>query len=152
MVLFTGVAASMPESYYLHPVGRVVKSDDRTVLLISPRYRQALQGLKDFSHVIVFYWFDRNDSPAKRKTLRVHPRRDKRNPLTGVFATRSPVRPNLIGFSVCRIESVEDGRVIVDEIDAFDQTPILDLKPYIPANDCVPGASAPTWVRRHGGG
>lgn len=151
MALFTGVAASMTESYYLHPVGTVVKSGGQTALVISPPYRQALLGLKDFSHVIVLYWFDRNDSPAKRKTLRVHPRRDKRNPLTGVFATHAPVRPNLIGLSVCRIESVEDGRVIVDEIDAFDRTPILDLKPYIPASSCVPGASTPTWVKRNRG-
>ena len=73
----------------------------------------------------------------------VHPRGNKANPLTGVFATRSPFRPNLIGLSVCRIKSVDDAGITVDDIDAFDGSPIIDLKPYIPTIDSVPEASGP---------
>ncbi len=136
----------MSENYFVYPIGIVLKSDGPTVLEIFPAYQEALLGLDGFSHVIVFYWFDRSDTPEKRAILKVHPRRDKRKPLRGVFATRSPVRPNLIGFSVCKIESVEAGRLIVDKIDAFDETPVIDLKPYIPRSDCVPDASVPGWV------
>jgi tRNA (adenine37-N6)-methyltransferase len=53
------------------------------------------------------------------------------------------LRPNLIGFSVCRIRFVEQDKIIVDDIDAFDGSPIIDLKPYIPASDCVPDATVP---------
>lgn len=139
----------MPQEFSLHPIGKVVKRANVTSLEIFPEYRDGLMGLAGFSHLIVLYWFDRNDTPAKRATLRVHPRRDKRNPLTGVFATRSPRRPNLIGLSVCKIKSVEAGKILVDKIDAFNETPIIDIKPYIPANDEVTGASVPGWV---GGG
>jgi tRNA (adenine37-N6)-methyltransferase len=147
-VFFEWNSQSMAEDYSIHPVGKVVKTADQSALEVFPDFKDALLGLDGFSHVIVFYWFDRNDSPEKRSTLRVHPQGDKRNPLTGVFATRSPLRPNLIGFSVCRISSVEDARILVDQIDAFHGTPIIDLKPYIPASDSVPGASVPEWVFR----
>ena len=146
MIPSVGADTSMPESYSIHPVGKVLKTRGKTVLQIFPAFRKGLLGLKGFSHVIVLYWFDRNDSPAKRAILRVHPRGDKRNPLRGVFATRSPVRPNLIGLSVCKIISVEPGRLIIEFIDAFDQTPIIDLKPYIPGTDYVPAATGPGFV------
>ncbi|MEJ2715832.1 MAG: tRNA (N6-threonylcarbamoyladenosine(37)-N6)-methyltransferase TrmO [Deltaproteobacteria bacterium] len=142
-----GAAKSMPQTFCLHPIGKVVKTANQTSLEIFPAYRDGLLGLAGFSHLVVLYWFDRNDTPAKRATLRVHPRGDKRNPLTGVFATRSPRRPNLIGLSVCKIRSVEAGRILVDKIDAFNQTPIIDIKPYIPANDEVSESSVPGWVR-----
>jgi tRNA-Thr(GGU) m(6)t(6)A37 methyltransferase TsaA len=140
---------SMAESYSVQPVGKVLKGSDKTILEIFPGFKDALLGLDGFSHVQVYYWFDRNDSPDKRAILRVHPRGDTANPLTGVFATRSPFRPNLIGFSVCRIRSVEENKIIIDDIDAFDGSPIIDLKPYIPASDCVPIASVPEWVKRY---
>ena len=147
MILACGAAWSMTEIYTVHPVGKVVKTPQETVLELFPGYRDALLGLDGFSHIIILYWFDRNDTPEKRATLRVHPRADKRNPLTGVFGTRAPVRPNPIGLTVCKIKRVESGRIIIDEIDAFDQTPILDIKPYIPAGDAVPEASVPAWLR-----
>jgi tRNA-Thr(GGU) m(6)t(6)A37 methyltransferase TsaA len=137
----------MSAEYALHPIGEVTKTDDQTALNILPKYREALIGLDKFSHVIVLYWFDKNDTPEKRAILKVHPRGDERNPLMGVFATRSPMRPNLIGMAVCKIKSVDLDSIVVDDIDAFDKTPILDLKPYIPHNDCVPDATTPNWVK-----
>ncbi len=136
----------MAENYSIQPVGKVIKSSETTGIEIFPPFRDALLGMAGFSHIIVLYWFDRNDTPEKRDTLRVHPRADQNNPLTGVFATRSPRRPNLIGLSVCKIKAVEQGRIVVDSIDAFDQTPVIDIKPYIPVSDCVPDASVPWWV------
>jgi len=139
---------SMAEEFKIHPIGRVQKTGHMTALEIYPAYQDALLGLDGFSHVIVIYWFDRNDTPDKRSILRVHPRRDKRNPLSGVFATRSPVRPNLLGLSTCKIKSVGHGRIHVESIDAYNGTPIIDLKPFIPGNDCVSAATVPDWVGR----
>ncbi len=142
----------MADNYSFSPIGKVSEKDGQTNLEIFPAYREGLAGLGAFSHVVVLYWFDRNDTPSKRAILKVHPRADTSLPLTGVFATRSPVRPNLVGFSVCKIKSVEADRVIIEDIDALDQTPIIDLKPYIPASDSIPSASVPEWVtlRNHG--
>ncbi|MCF7673879.1 MAG: TrmO family methyltransferase [Akkermansiaceae bacterium] len=77
-------------------------SDKWTRIGIFDPYVEGLLGLQEWSHVNVFYWFDQNDQPQKRGILRVHPRGDQANPLTGVFACRSPVRPNLIALSVSR--------------------------------------------------
>jgi tRNA (adenine37-N6)-methyltransferase len=137
----------MSAEYVVHPIGEVMKTDGGAVLKIFPPYREAMSGLEKFSHVNVLYWFDKNDTPEKRAILQVHPRADERNPLTGVFATRSPVRPNLIGLAVCKIKSIDSDGITVDDIDAFDKTPILDLKPYLPHNDCVPDARVPDWVK-----
>jgi len=98
-----------------------------------------LQGIQGFSHLWVFYWFHENDNPEERRSLQVHPRRDPANPLTGVFACRAPVRPNLIGFTACRIIRVEGNVVEVADLDARDGTPILDLKPIFPKATLSPG-------------
>ncbi|MFA5111294.1 MAG: tRNA (N6-threonylcarbamoyladenosine(37)-N6)-methyltransferase TrmO [Desulfobaccales bacterium] len=132
----------------LNPVGVVKKQDKRGFLEIKPEYAPALLGLKDFSHVWVFYWFHENDTPEQRQTLQVHPRRDPANPLTGVFACRAPERPNLIGFTACRIVNITGNVVEVADLDARDGTPILDLKPYIPSGDAIPEARAPEWLKR----
>jgi len=77
----------------------------------------------------------------------VHPRGNKENPLTGVFATRAPVRPNLIATTLCKIQGIDEGVIRIDRIDAFDGTPILDLKPYIPAADRAESeVRVPDWV------
>ena len=132
----------------MNPVGIVIKQGQRAWLEISPEYTPGLKGLQDFSHLWVFYWFHGNDNPEERRTLQVHPRRDPANPLTGVFACRAPERPNLIGFTACRIIKVEGNLVEVADLDARDGTPILDLKPYIPKGDSIPEATAPEWVKR----
>ena len=134
--------------YTLRPIGIVKKGAGKTTLVIDKKFQPALLGLDGFSHVVVFYWFDKNDTPQKRSILQVHPRGNRANPLTGVFATRAPVRPNLIAMTVCKIVSVEGNRVEVDKIDAFPDTPLLDLKPYIPRLDSVPDAKTPKWVGR----
>ena len=134
-------------SYVVRPVGRIHKRDSGTTIEIAPGYRDALLGLEDFSHVWVIWWFDRNDNPDKRAVLRVHPRGNPNNPLTGVFATRSPARPNLIAMTLCRISSIEGNTIRVEHIAAFDDTPVLDLKPHIPESDGDQRALVPQWVR-----
>ena len=134
--------------FKLYPVGRVDKKGEPVKLRIHKKYRDALKGLDDFSHAIVLYWFDRNDTPRKRSILQVHPRGNKKNPLTGVFACRAPVRPNLIAVTRCRILGIEGGVLSVDKIDALDNSPILDIKPYIPSIDLeTRGVRLPDWLK-----
>jgi len=139
----------MQKSFMLYPVGKVEKKGKQAWLRIFEKYTDALKGLDGYSHVFVMYWFDRNDTEKKRSVLQVHPRGNKENPLTGVFACRAPVRPNLIALSLCKVLSVEDGVVHIDKIDALDGTPILDLKPYIPSIDsAAKDVRLPTWLKR----
>ena len=97
-------------------------------IVLEKKYQPGLLGLENFSEVWVLYWFDRNDTPEKRSILQVHPRGNKDNPKRGVFATHSPVRPNLIAMTRCKIISVKDNVVEIEGIDAFPDTPVLDLK------------------------
>jgi tRNA-Thr(GGU) m(6)t(6)A37 methyltransferase TsaA len=115
--------------YEVSPIGWVRKTDDRTIIEVDKRYQSALLGVEDLATIWVLYWFDRNDTPEQRAILQVHPRRNPDNPLRGVFATRAPVRPNLIALSRCRVISVKDNIIEIDDIDAFPDTPVLDIKP-----------------------
>ncbi len=134
--------------FELHPVGKIEKKGKSVCMHIFEKYKDALKGLDGFSHVFVLYWFDRNDTREKRSILQVNPRGNKKNPLTGVFACRSPVRPNLIALSLCKIISVKDGIVYIENIDALNNSPILDIKPYIPHIDqIIKDVRVPDWLK-----
>jgi len=137
----------MPKSYSIDPIGVVRKTDDTTRIEIFDAYADGLMGLEGFSHIHVFYWFSQNDSAAKRKTLQVHPRKDPSNPLTGVFATHSPRRPNLIALTRCKIVAIEANIIEIEDIDAFDNSPVIDIKCYIPPSDRDEDVRLPGWVR-----
>lgn len=132
----------------MNPIGKVTRQDQMAQIEIRPELAAALEGLEGFSHVWVLYWFHENDRPEERAILKVHPRRDPTNPLTGVFATRAPVRPNLIGLTCCRIVSVNKNTLKVEGLDAREGSPVLDLKPYIPYSDALPEAKVPWWVNK----
>lgn len=100
---------------------------------------EAREGLEGFSHLWVTFLFDRVASEETR--LRVRPPRLGGNDKVGVFATRSPFRPNRIGLSVCEIESVLP-ILRLRGVDIVDGTPILDIRPYVPYVDSVPDAVA----------
>jgi tRNA (adenine37-N6)-methyltransferase len=145
-----GANAGEPEerSFTLVPIGRVQKSEGRTLIVLDKKYQEGLLGLEQWSHVQVIWWFDKNDTPQKRAILQVHPRGDKNNPPTGVFACRAPVRPNLIALSLCKILSLKDNVVEVENIDAFENTPVLDLKPFAPGVDSASNVKVPDWAKK----
>ena len=120
--------ASESDYFKAYPIGKIEKKDGRTFIILDKEYEAGLKGLEKHSYVHVVYWFDRNDTPEKRAILQVHPRGDKNNPLTGVFATHSPFRPNLIAISRCDIISIKENVIEIKDIDAFDGSPVLDLK------------------------
>lgn len=135
-------------TFRVHPIGYVKKTDDRTLLILDERYQPGLLGLEGFSHIYTLWWFDRNDNPKKRSILQVHPMGNRKNPLTGVFATRSPVRPNLLALTLCKVVSVRENVIEIEKTDAFDGTPVLDIKPFIPGYDSTHDASVPDWLER----
>ena len=87
----------------------------------------ALHGLAVGDEIIVITWFHR----ARRDVLQVHPRSEVRNPLTGVFATRSPDRPNPLGLHPVVERSIEGTRLRIGPIEAIDGTPVVDIKPVL---------------------
>jgi tRNA-Thr(GGU) m(6)t(6)A37 methyltransferase TsaA len=131
------------ETFDLRPIGRL-RSALRTLeeaprqgsegapdawLEIDPAFASALRGVSPGDAVIVVTWLHRAD----RDVLEVHPRSDPRNPLSGVFATRSPDRPNPLGLHRVTVHAIDGLRLRVGPIEAIDGTPVVDLKPVIDA-------------------
>lgn len=96
-------------------------------LLFEPDVAEALQGLRAGDEIVVVTWLDR----ARRDLLSVHPRGDRSRAPQGVFATRSPHRPNPLGLHRTRIAAIDGARVNVDHLEALDGTPIVDVKPIL---------------------
>lgn len=105
-------------------------------VLVDEKYIDGLQDLEGFSHIYLLYSFHE----AKRTELLVIPFMDKQ--IRGVFATRSPLRPNHIGISIVKLKRVEGNKVVVEGIDILDKTPLLDIKPYIEKFDAVKESSS----------
>jgi tRNA (adenine37-N6)-methyltransferase len=137
---------SASESFTLRTLGRVCRTAEEATIEIDPRYVDGLLGLEAYSHILVFYWFHQNDSPERRATLQVHPRGDRSNPLTGVFATHSPRRPNLIALTRCRLLAVTGTRLTVADLDALDGSPVIDIKGFIPGEPDPDQVRLPGWV------
>jgi formylmethanofuran dehydrogenase subunit E len=106
-------------------------SDAECVIGILPEFSEGLQDVEHHPHLIVLYWLDRADRTA---LLATPPHTGIEH---GVFATRSPNRPNPIGFGVVDLVRREGNRLVVKRLDALDGTPVLDIKPYSAAIDCV---------------
>ena len=96
-------------------------------LEVEPWAAPALEGLAVGDELLILTWFDRSD----RAVLRVHPRGDARTALTGVFATRSPDRPNPLGLHPVILRVIDGTRLLVGPIEALDGTPVVDVKPVI---------------------
>jgi tRNA-Thr(GGU) m(6)t(6)A37 methyltransferase TsaA len=94
---------------------------------VSPSAAEGLHGLAAGDEIIVVTWLHR----ARRDVLKVYPRSDQRNPLTGVFATRSPDRPNPLGLHRVTVRRIAGNRLRIGPIEAIDGTPVVDIKPVL---------------------
>jgi tRNA-Thr(GGU) m(6)t(6)A37 methyltransferase TsaA len=90
---------------------------------------EALEGIQEFSHLFVLFWLHKTSDKDKR-IMKVRPRGRRDMPLLGIFATRTPHRPNPIGLTRVKLLGVEGNVVTVQGLDAFDGTPVLDIKPF----------------------
>jgi tRNA-Thr(GGU) m(6)t(6)A37 methyltransferase TsaA len=144
-------------SISLQPIG-VVKSEVRqspspaydwsnivSTIEIDSGLTEMLEGLEQFSHLIVLYWM--HQTKTGQLPVKVHPRRNPELPLVGLLATRSPHRPNPIGKATVSLLKRSHNLLTVAGLDAIDDTPVLDIKPYIPGNDSVEGeVRRPDWA------
>ena len=117
-------------------------------IVFTPQYSrpEAVRGLAEFSHIWLIWGFSEAKKPdGKGWSATVRPPRLGGNERVGVFATRSPFRPNPLGLSCVKLEAVQDAAspvtLTVSGIDLLDGTPIYDIKPYIPVADCIPEAA-----------
>jgi len=127
-------------------IGVVEEAGELSKVRIFPEFCLGLQRLNDFSHIIILYWFHLRDNKNERRTLGVVPRRHPGAPQVGVFASRSPSRPNPIGLCVAELMRIEECTLTVRGLDALQNSPIIDIKPYIPRTDSIPKARVPEWT------
>jgi tRNA-Thr(GGU) m(6)t(6)A37 methyltransferase TsaA len=125
-------------------VGDEVKDKSRTSqIVLHSKLAEALDGIGDFSHLFVLFWLHKI-SEGQRKTLKVRPRGRRDLPLLGIFATRTMLRPNPVGLTLVELVKVEGNVLTVRGLDAFDGTPILDIKPF-DSWDNAETAKVPEW-------
>lgn len=133
-----------------------VVSELRGVIEFTEEYRNSysLRGLDGYSHLWLIWGFSEGfiskSSNDKKWSPTVRPPRLGGNKRIGVFATRSPNRPNPLGLSVVKLEKVENGRIYVSGIDMVDGTPIYDIKPYLPHIDSIPEAKGGFAIEENG--
>jgi tRNA-Thr(GGU) m(6)t(6)A37 methyltransferase TsaA len=126
-------------------VGDEVRDKTRTSqIIISSELTEALDGIDSFSHLFVLFWLSRI-SNRQRKTMKVHPRGRKDMPLLGVFATRTNLRPNPIGLTLVELVKVKGNVLTVRGLDAFDGTPVLDVKPFDFWDRSAKDVKVPEW-------
>ncbi len=144
-------------SIHLNPIGfvdspRKEKKDDYWAEVISVIQldesvfnAEAIQGIETFSHLEIIFYMDQV-LPEKIVYGARHPRNDSQLPKVGIFAQRGKSRPNRIGLSRCNLLKTEGTRLYVQGLDAIDQTPILDIKPYV--QEFAPRGTVfqPTWI------
>ncbi len=106
-----------------------------------------LDGLEEFSHILILYWMHRA-AEAEPVRVRRRPRGRADMPEVGIFAQRAPQRPNPIGVAAVKLLRREKNRLFVQGLDAINGTPVLDVKPYVPAYDAVESPRVPEWVGR----
>jgi tRNA-Thr(GGU) m(6)t(6)A37 methyltransferase TsaA len=143
---------SSQQEIVLKPIGFVqTKAADDEVrnkthtsqLVLNKELTTALEGIEDFSHLFVLFWLDKTTT-EQRKLLKVHPRRRKDLPLIGIFATRTMTRPNPIGLTLVELVKVEGNVLTVQGLDAFNGTPVIDIKPF-DSWDNAEKAKIPEW-------
>ena len=138
----------------LRPIGWVThgrRGSDRweemeAEIEIDPAWAEALDGIEGFSHVWVVWWLDWYGQPPEQR--KVHPEGREEMPLMGIFATRSPRRPNPVAITAVRLLERQGARLRVQGLDAYEGTPVLDLKPYLRRGDLIPEATMPDWLER----
>jgi tRNA-Thr(GGU) m(6)t(6)A37 methyltransferase TsaA len=122
--------------------GEVKDNAGVSEIVLGPNLVKALEGVEGFSHLFVLFYL--NQTPTdKRQSLKIHPKGRDDLPLIGIFGTRTMFRPNPIGLTLVELLKIDGNVLTVRGLDAFDGTPVLDIKPYvplgIPENARIPG-------------
>jgi tRNA-Thr(GGU) m(6)t(6)A37 methyltransferase TsaA len=112
----------------IYPIGYVRKLEgDRSEIKVFPRFAEGLKGINRREHLLILFWMHRL-LPPHRRVMLVHPMGDKAREKLGVFALRSPMRPNPIGVTRVKLIEISENRIIVEGLDALDGSPVIDIK------------------------
>ena len=112
-------------------IGRVTRvEEDISTIMIYPEFCEGLYLLDEYTHLNILFWFHQRDDNEHRNVLRVVPRRHGETEERGVFASHSPSRPNPIGLTVVELVSIDGCTLMVKGLDAFEGSPVVDIKPY----------------------
>lgn len=144
----------MPEIKYkaIGTVHNEIKERDRrdtrdiiSEIVLDPDLTEGLDDIEDFSHLVIIYFMHKSHRPFP---LKVHPRYRKKLTPVGVFASRSPDRPNPLGKAIVKLLERRKNILKVQGLDAINGTPVIDIKPYIPEIDSIKGARVPRWMTK----
>lgn len=135
------------QDYRLKPIGKVENDEKGVFIKLAPEYIPGLLALDGFSHINVIWWFSDCDNQTDRNILQAEQPYKGAPPVMGVFATRSPFRPNPIALTAVEVINIDfdQGIIQVTFIDANSDTPVLDIKPYTPSLDRVEAPGVPMW-------
>jgi len=119
----------------------------KSEIIINEEYLDCLDGIEDFSHIVIMFWTHKVPDNA-RQIKKVHPAGLKEMPIKGIFATRSPVRPNPICKTTVKLIERKGATLLVEGLDAIDNTPVVDIKPHIPFYDSPLNVKLADWMYR----
>jgi len=133
--------------YEVYPIGKVCNNEEGIFIKLEKEFIPALKALEGFSHINVIWWFSDFDSKEFRAVLEAEQPYKKAPEKMGIFATRSPMRPNPIALTAAEVINIDyqKGIIQIAYIDANDNTPVLDIKPYTPSLDRVETPNVPYW-------
>jgi tRNA-Thr(GGU) m(6)t(6)A37 methyltransferase TsaA len=117
----------------------------KSEIIINEEYLDCLEGIEDFSHLIILFWTHKVPNNA-RQIKKVHPAGLKEMPIKGIFATRSPVRPNPICKTTVKLIERKGATLVVEGLDAIDNTPVIDIKPHLPFYDSPLNVKLADWM------
>ena len=140
------------EEINLKPIGVVKNSekeprkgrfaDEVSEIIVNEELTEALNGIEDYSHVIIVYWMDK----VKEKVITHRPQGNPNVPIVGIFSCRCTQRPNPIAITTVKLLGRKGNKITVKGLDILDGTPIIDIKPYWPVYDLVENGKIPDWV------
>lgn len=113
-------------------------------VIVDEKFTEALDGIDDYSHVIIVYWMDK----AKDYVVKHQPQGNPNAPIVGIFACRCPRRPNPIAITTVKLLGHNKNKITVKGLDVLDGTPVIDIKPYWPQYDKVENEKVPSWVNK----
>lgn len=141
----------------LKPIGKVKNSVRKmrregwksvvSEIILEPKYEEALEGVEEYSHLLILFWLSRLRKPA-RELKKIHPKSRQDLPLVGIFSTRTQYRPNPIGLTQVKLVRRKKNILRVQGLDAVDGTPVLDIKPLSPRDECPSKVRVPAWYHR----
>ena len=131
----------------IYPVGKIENKEGCVCVKLNPKYAEGLKGLEEYSHIQILWWADGCDNEQCRSIITENKPYKKGPEEIGIFALRSPERPNPIAVSNVDIAyvDVENGVIGLYYVDAFDGTQVIDLKPYTPSLDRIENPKTPDW-------